>query len=210
MTVPRRKRLSRQARLRSARKWIPTYSGRDLVRGYRKWIGVSRVCAIVELRLLGVDIPDSRLEDAQRDERDRAALRARRRSSRRTPPAGSDSEFAFIAGYTEGGAPFGITWEEMGRSEIEESDEDDRIRGTDGEQHAEIRPRRRARAPGRSPRAISSSASPWRRSIRRSGVSCGCRAEPDARRRLGRDLRAGSALSGTCALRPLSSPPHLR
>lgn len=126
MTVPRRKRLSRKACLQSARKWIPTYSGRDLVRGYRKWSGVSRICAIVELRLLGIDIPDSRLEESQREERDRAALRARRRSSR-TPPADSDSEFAFIAGYTEGGAPFGITWEEMGRSEIGERDEDDDI-----------------------------------------------------------------------------------
>lgn len=25
----------------------------------------------------------------------------------------SNAEFAFIAGYTEGGAPFGITWDEM-------------------------------------------------------------------------------------------------
>lgn len=33
---------------------------------------------------------------------------------------GSDETFAFIAGYTAGGFPYGITWEEMG--EIEQKD----------------------------------------------------------------------------------------
>ena len=28
----------------------------------------------------------------------------------------SDAQFAFIAGYTEGGFPYGITWEEFGGS----------------------------------------------------------------------------------------------
>jgi len=31
----------------------------------------------------------------------------------RHPLRDGDDEFAFIAGYTEGGAPYGITWEEM-------------------------------------------------------------------------------------------------
>ena len=39
---------------------------------------------------------------------------------------GSDENFAFIAGYTSGGAPFGITHEEM--AEIQKRDqENDRI-----------------------------------------------------------------------------------
>ncbi|MDD2853830.1 MAG: hypothetical protein PHY09_18235 [Desulfuromonadaceae bacterium] len=28
-------------------------------------------------------------------------------------PTDSDEHFAYIAGYTEGGAPYGVTWEEM-------------------------------------------------------------------------------------------------
>lgn len=34
----------------------------------------------------------------------------------------SDDTFAFIAGYTSGGAPYGVTWEEMeeiGRKDVE-------------------------------------------------------------------------------------------
>jgi hypothetical protein len=106
---------SRARRLRSAKRWLAKYRGKDLVRGYRKRFGVSRVCAILELRMLGVAIPDSRLEQARKDEQDRAALRARRSQKRRALNASGDSDetFAFIAGYTEGGAPYGITWEEV-------------------------------------------------------------------------------------------------
>lgn len=35
----------------------------------------------------------------------------------------SDNTFAFIAGYTEGGFPYGLTWEELGNSETEEREE---------------------------------------------------------------------------------------
>ena len=34
-----------------------------------------------------------------------------------------DETFAFIAGYTEGGAPYGITWEECGEIENGEHNE---------------------------------------------------------------------------------------
>ena len=39
----------------------------------------------------------------------------------------SDETFYFIAGYTSNGAPFGVTWEEMGLKpfEDEETEEDD-------------------------------------------------------------------------------------
>jgi len=75
---------------------------------------VTEVCAILELRMLGVDIPDARLEQAHRNEQDRAALRARRKQKNAGREFGrSDETFAFIVDYTEGGAPYGITWEEM-------------------------------------------------------------------------------------------------
>jgi hypothetical protein len=104
----------RPARLQAARQWLASYRGKNLMRGYGKWFGVSEVCAIVELRMLGVDLPDARLEQARRDEQARAAHRARRKekhASARTAVKWND-EFAFIAGYTEGGAPYGITWDE--------------------------------------------------------------------------------------------------
>lgn len=107
--------MARPARLQAAKRWIVEYRGKNLVRGYKKWFGVSEVCAVLELRMLGVDIPDTRLEQARKDEQGRATHRARRREARRGRESSGDSDetFALIVGYTEGGAPFGITWEEM-------------------------------------------------------------------------------------------------
>jgi hypothetical protein len=108
------KQLSRARRLKSARRWLAGYRGKNLVRGYRNWFGVSDVCAVLELRMLGVDLSDARLEQARRDEQARATARARQKEkhARAQGVRESDDEFAFIAGYTEGGAPFGITRDE--------------------------------------------------------------------------------------------------
>jgi hypothetical protein len=105
--------MSRGARLQAAKRWIAEYRGTNLVRGYRKWFGVSDVCAVMELRMLGVDIPDARLEQARRDEQARAAHRARQKAKHASVQSLEwDDEFAFIAGYTEGGAPYGIRWDD--------------------------------------------------------------------------------------------------
>jgi hypothetical protein len=111
------KNLSRARRLKSAERWVATYRGHDLVRSYKQRYGVSDVCAVLELRMLGVEAPDARLDEARRNEQDRAALHARRKQRKlpRDELGGSDETFAFIAGYTEGGAPYGTTWEEMER-----------------------------------------------------------------------------------------------
>jgi hypothetical protein len=114
MPVNGRKTLSRARRLQRAKRWLASNRGKNLVRGYMKWFGVDNVCAIVELRMLGVDIPEERLEQARRNVQARAAHRARRKekhASARTAVRWND-EFAVIAGYTEGGAPYGITWDE--------------------------------------------------------------------------------------------------
>jgi hypothetical protein len=114
-STPRRKRMSRTARLQSAKHWIPTYSGRDIVKGYRKWYGVDTVCAILELRQLGVDVPETRLLEAKRTEE---ATSQRRREQKHHAAdvdllCESDESFAFIAGYTSNGVPYGVLWEEM-------------------------------------------------------------------------------------------------
>jgi hypothetical protein len=114
--------MSRAARLQAAKRWIAEYRGKNLVRGYRKWFGVSDVCAVLELRMLGVDIPDARLEQARRDEQSRAAHRARQKENRTraTHAPGWDNEFAFIAGYTEGGAAYGTAWDDAAADEVRE------------------------------------------------------------------------------------------
>ncbi|MEW5855485.1 MAG: hypothetical protein AB2A00_42320 [Myxococcota bacterium] len=84
--------MTRQGRLQSAKHWLPTYSGRDVVRGYSRWYGVSAVCAILELRLLGVHVDDTRLDQAKRAEEAKGTLRIQKKA-RRIPP---EDELDFI------------------------------------------------------------------------------------------------------------------
>lgn len=68
---PRRKRMRRAARLQAAVKWRAGYGGKHIVRGYARWFGVDLLCAIVELRTLGVAI------DAEYEQRVRRTIAAR-------------------------------------------------------------------------------------------------------------------------------------
>lgn len=54
--TPRYKRMKRQARLQAAPHWLPTYTGKNLVRGYARHFGVDLLCAIAELQLLSIEI----------------------------------------------------------------------------------------------------------------------------------------------------------
>jgi hypothetical protein len=113
--------MTRNARLQSAKHWIPSYSGRDIVKGYRKWYGVDTVCAILELRQLGVDIPETRLSQAKRTEETTAQRRVEQRHHAESEALyDSDDNFAYIAGYTANGAPYGISWEELGGTDDDE------------------------------------------------------------------------------------------
>ena len=110
--------MSQQARLQSGKLWLAKYSGTNTVRGYRNWYGVSEVCAILELRIIGLKIDDKRLELAKKTEVTKSKHRATVKQKKKEKEeqnlyADSDDNFSFIAGYTSGGAPYGITWEEM-------------------------------------------------------------------------------------------------
>jgi len=107
---PRHKRLTRQGRLQAAKTWLRSYPGKNIARGYGKHFGVDPLCAIRELLLLGVAI-DPAYERAVL-----AASHARNKKRQRDEKFLISEEtfygFAFIAGYTAGGAPYGITIEE--------------------------------------------------------------------------------------------------
>jgi len=105
--------MNRAARLQSAKRRLPTYTGRDIVKGYRKWYGVSTVCAIIELRQLGIKVDELRLMQAKRTEESKAQQRAEKRAAGAAPLVESDENYAYIAGYTEWGFPNGVTWEEL-------------------------------------------------------------------------------------------------
>jgi len=86
---PRRKRMRRQARLATAPKWLSSYGGKDVVRGYSRWYAVDRLCAIRELRMLGVQVSEeheARVRQAMEvTAKQRAARRAHRIAAKARP-----------------------------------------------------------------------------------------------------------------------------
>ena len=113
---PRRKRMRRQARLASARSWLIKFSGKNVVRSYAKWFGVDLLCAVKELSLCGIAVDPAYVAQLK-------ATFACRSSRRPKQPVGDlepvgcgvdwDENFAYIAGRTEAGFPYGTTWEEL-------------------------------------------------------------------------------------------------
>lgn len=50
--------MNREQRLQSARTFIQNYSGRNIARGYSRWYGVNRWCAVLVLKMLGVRLKE--------------------------------------------------------------------------------------------------------------------------------------------------------
>lgn len=118
-----RKTLRREDRIRSAKEWIKNYSGKNIVRGYSKEYAVDRLCAVIELRLIGVEVSEH-YENQLRLSLE--ALRLHRLSVKRKhenelntlSEFDCDENFAMIIRYTSGGFPFGVTQEEMDKINI--------------------------------------------------------------------------------------------
>jgi hypothetical protein len=109
--------MKRPQRLESARSWLETYEGDKVVKAYRKRYGVSFECAFTELELLGIPIDPAYKERVLESVAAQAAAKRRKKveekaEQERLLGIESDDRFAFIVGYTSGGAPYGLTWEE--------------------------------------------------------------------------------------------------
>lgn len=118
--TPRRKRMTRQQRLSSAvaTHWVNKYTGKNIIKGYAKWFAVDPLCALMELAILGVKIDPERENRIKASIEVCAAARRRRQQSRAQAaldeiPANADEYFAYIAGYTAGGVPYGIPLEDF-------------------------------------------------------------------------------------------------
>jgi len=125
--TPKRKRLTRKARLSSAISWIKKYDGRNIISGYAKWYGVDKISAINELKTLGVSIHldlEKQIVESHKSRIEQKRIIREKRKNIETFIQSSDSDenFAFIAGYTSGGFPYGITHEEFTRIEKENTD----------------------------------------------------------------------------------------
>jgi hypothetical protein len=113
--TPKRKKLSREGRLRKAREWIRTYTGKRIIKGYARWFGVDWISALHELKLAGVKI--SHKEEQKIVSAYNGRIRQRRRGkelrkakSKLITSIESEEEFGFdiVIGYTSGGFSYGI------------------------------------------------------------------------------------------------------
>lgn len=123
LTKPER----REARLRKARQWALTYEGSHIVRAYRKRFKVDYTCALNDLEAIGALDPEKLAAMRQAEQR-RLDQRRREREAKAAQALhdcfpDSDDTFFYIAGYTSGGAPYGVTWAEMGLAPWQDPDD---------------------------------------------------------------------------------------
>lgn len=120
--TPRRKRMQRQRRLQADRHWIPTYTGRNIIKGYKNWFGVDLLCVIQELKALGIKLDDQYIRQALKNNEHKSVMRQKKREETKKRETDAlqfdlDGNFYYIAGYTSGDFPYGITWEEAAELE---------------------------------------------------------------------------------------------
>ncbi len=135
--------MNHSARLQSARSWLKTYSGQNIVRGYRKHFGIDWVCAFKELEMLGVKIDDGYKNRLLKSLAGDVAARTRRKHRRKEASDGfpdQNETFAYVASYTEAVFAYGVTWEKWERLDHEDSmhPEVDISMIIDGEPHQDI------------------------------------------------------------------------
>lgn len=130
---PRHKRLKREGRLQASRHWLPKYEGKNIIKGYSKHFGVNKICASLELRMLGYEISDDYIDKLKADELLKQRLKEKSKKEKEFTQQNyidqySDETFYFIAGYTSNGTPYGLTLDELEQmnndsSQFEEDDE---------------------------------------------------------------------------------------
>ena len=123
----------RERRLAKAPDWAVTHRGKpaNMLKKYRKYFAVDWECAISELTELGVEFDDAYLarlretisQEFQEEKKHTPISRLEFDAYHGIAPD-SDENFAYIAGYTSGGAPFGVTWEEWEEIDWDEENQD--------------------------------------------------------------------------------------
>jgi hypothetical protein len=131
----KRKRLSKQARLNSALDWIKKYDGKNIIAGYAKWFGVDKICAINELKSIGVVFPEDLVNQVIASHKLRLKQKSIIREKNKITdimPVESDDNFAFIVGYTSGGFPYGLEHDDLKEIESEKGQVSDILKNREG------------------------------------------------------------------------------
>jgi hypothetical protein len=108
-------------RLMKGHQWRTTYNGspKKIMTSYKKKFHVDTLTAIRDLQELGVEFTQEYLEAVRTTEAAGIRKKQEERECKKQEEGDlmyddSDDTFVFIAGYTDGGIPFGTTWEELG------------------------------------------------------------------------------------------------
>lgn len=120
-----KKKMPQAIRLEKAQKWLAAYDGDNVLKAYRKKFATDRMQTLRELQLLGLTFTGEQIAKEkhavqarlQQEKAKKAKRRAKRRAAKEPPEILNpyqDDRFFYIAGYTSGGFPYGVTWEEMG------------------------------------------------------------------------------------------------
>ncbi|WP_078549664.1 hypothetical protein [Litchfieldia alkalitelluris] len=109
--------LPRDIRIENAKSWIETYNEEYIVQAYAKRFGLNLKNAMKELQIIGFQISTQERVHIKRIIKERKLQKENKKAKRKAIELNEfeeyDETFAFIAGYTEGGAPFGVTYEEI-------------------------------------------------------------------------------------------------
>ncbi|MCL2775012.1 MAG: hypothetical protein FWD71_16935 [Oscillospiraceae bacterium] len=120
-------------RKKKAKGWVKTYTGTDIIKDYREHFkGVDVACAVRELQEIGYKFDPDYEKNVMKAEAARInqlhKKKAQKQKAETYENEYQDDNFYFIAGYTSGGAPYGVTWTEMGlepwENEFDDDDED--------------------------------------------------------------------------------------
>lgn len=54
--MPKAKRLMREGKLQAVKSWLSKYDGKNIVKGYSKHFSVNKLCAALELQMIGYEV----------------------------------------------------------------------------------------------------------------------------------------------------------
>ena len=111
----RRKRLKRAGRLVVSKRWIYHYDGKNLVRDYAKTYGVDKICAMLELRMNGIEINEEYEKQVKANIASvQNAKRLKKEKKRRELNGGyTEEEIEIMNAYMPGEGTIGLTAREI-------------------------------------------------------------------------------------------------
>lgn len=89
------------------------------MKGYSKHFGVNKICAVLELRLLGYEISEDYLKQLMTDQiRQQQRVKEKAKSMKELQRQDNrfdnfEEAFCFIEWYNSNKVPYGLTWDEL-------------------------------------------------------------------------------------------------